>query len=117
MVDGGGDDTHASGSKSKPRKCKLGKREATNELMEKMIEIQEKSDKLMMTLEEKRMKMEKRQMELDAQMRREERDFQLQMMQILARVSHPGPPPLPPHYSTYSNFSHGFDPDETQDGL
>ena len=30
VVDGGGDDTHASGSKSKPRKRKLGKREATN---------------------------------------------------------------------------------------
>ena len=117
VVDGGGDDTHASGSKSKSRKCKLGKREATNELMEKMIEMQEKSDKLLMTLEEKRMKMEERQMELDAQMPREERDFQLKMMQILAHASHPGPPPLPPHYPTYSNFSHGFDPDETQDGL
>ena len=114
MVDGGGDNTHASGSKSKQRKRKLGKREATNVLMEKMMEMQEKSDKLMMTLEEKHMKMEERQMELDAQMRQEERDFQLQMMQILARVSHPGPPPPPPHYPTFGNFSHGFDPDEIQ---
>ena len=116
MIDGGGDDTLATGSKSKPRKCKLGKREATNELMEKMIEMQEKSDKLMMTLEEKHMKIEEYQMELDAQMCREERDFQLKM-QILVHVSHAGPPPLPPHYPTYSNFSHGFDPDETQNGL
>ena len=116
VVDGG-DDTHESGSKGKPRKRKLGKREATNEHMEKMIEMQEKSDKLMMTLEEKRMKMEERQMELDAQMHREERDFQLKMMQILSHASHPGPPPLTPHYPTYSNFSHRFDPDATQDGL
>ena len=117
VVDGGGDDTHASGSKNKPRKHKLGKSKATNELMEKMIEMHEKSDKLMMTLEENHMKMEERQMELDAQMHQEERDLQLKTMQILAHASHPGPPPLPPHYPTYSNFSHGFDPDETQDGL
>ena len=70
VVDGGGGDTHASSSKIKPRKRKLGKREATNELMEKMMDMQEKSDKLMMTLEEKRIKMEERQMELDAQMRK-----------------------------------------------
>lgn len=64
VVDGGGGDTHASSSKIKSRKRKLGKREATNELMEKMMEMQEKSDKLMMTLEEKRIKMEERQMDL-----------------------------------------------------
>ena len=35
VIDGGGDDANAPGSK-RPRKSKLGKREATNELMEKL---------------------------------------------------------------------------------
>ena len=117
MVDGGGDDIKATGSKGKPRKRKLGKTKPQMNLWKKMIEMQEKSVKLMMTLEEKHIKIEEYQMELDAQMRREEKDFQLKMMQILVHVSHAGPPPLPPYYPTYSNFSHRFDPDETLDGL
>ena len=53
-------------------------------------------------------------MEIDVQMRREERQFQLQMMQMLMQqnMTHQ---PMPPHYSMHSTFN--FDPDETQDGL
>ena len=70
--------------------------------------MQKKSDKLMMTLKEKQIKMEEHQLELDAQMRQEEIDFQLQMMQMLARVSHLRPSPLLLHYPTYSNCSRSF---------
>ena len=88
--------------------------------------MQKSSDQIMMSLEEKRMKMEERQMELDAQIRQEERQFQLQMMQMLMQqnniMAHSVPPPTP-HYPMHSTFNfgniadHGFDPDETQDGL
>ena len=127
-----GSGTQPSGSESQPsgsggnksRKRKRGS-EATNELLEKMVAMQKSSDQMMMSLEEKRMKMEERQIELDAQMRREERQFQLQMMQMLMQQNmvHSKPPPPPPHYPMHSAFNfgsaadHGFDPDETQDGL
>lgn len=110
---GSGKQTLGSGSKS--RKCKRGRSESTNELFEKMIAMQKSSDQMMMSLEEKRIKMGERQMELDAQMCHKERQFQLQMMQVL--------PPPTPHYPMHSTFNfgsvadHGFDPDETQDGL
>ena len=64
-------------------------------------------------------------MEIDAQMRREERQFQLQMMQMFMQqnMTHPMSPPT--HYPMHSTFNFGstslpnneFDPDETQDGL
>ena len=109
-----GSETQPSGSESKSKKRKRGRSEATNELLEKMITMQKSSDQIMMTLEEKRMKMEEKQMEIDVQMRREERQFQLQMMQMLMQqnMTHH---PMPPHYPMHSTFN--FDPDETQDGL
>ena len=71
------------------------------------------------------MKMEEQQMEINVQMRHEERQFQLQMMQILMQqnMTHPMPPPT--HYPMHSSFNFGstslcnneFDPDETQDEL
>ena len=63
-----------------------------------------------MSLEEKRMKMEESQMEIDVQMCREERQFQLQML-MQQNMTHP----MPPHYPMHSTFN--FDTDETQDGL
>ena len=48
----------------KSRKRKRGKQEGTNALLEKMIKLQENSDKMLYMLEEKRAKMEERQMEL-----------------------------------------------------
>jgi len=41
----------------------------------------------MMELEEKRLKMEERQMEREAQLRREEREFQMQMVQLMMSQS------------------------------
>ena len=121
-----GSESQPSGSGSKSRKRKRERSEATNELLEKMITMQKSSDQMMMSLEEKTMKMEERQMEIDVQMRREERQFQLQMMQMLMQqsMSHPMPPPTT-HYPMHSSFNFGstslhnneFDPDETQDGL
>lgn len=61
-------------------------------------------------------------MELDAQLRREEREFQLQMLQILTQQNTPrhlSPPPVP-HYGLHSSFNFGgaeYDPDATQEGL
>ena len=63
---------------SKSRKCKRGKQEGTNALLKKMVKLQESSDKMMYMLEE-------RQMELDAQLRHKEREFQLQMIQMLTQ--------------------------------
>ena len=59
------------------------------------------------------MKMEERQMEIDIQMCREKRQFQLQMMQILMQqnMTHP----IPPHYPMHLTFN--FNLDKTQDGL
>jgi len=86
-------DTQASGSKGKFRKRKLGKRKATNELLEKMTEMQTKSDQLMIDLEEKRMRMEERQMEREAQMYHEERDHYFLILQMYSRyLPNPGPP-------------------------
>ena len=60
-----------------------------------MITMQKSSDQMMMSLEEKRIKIEERQMEIDVQMCREERQFHLQMMQMLMQqnMTHPMPPP------------------------
>ena len=94
---------------SKSRKRKRGKLEGTNALLEKMVKLQENSDKMLCMLEEKRAKMEERQMELDAQLRREEREFQLQMLQILTQQNTPRhlPPPPVPHYGLHSSFNFG----------
>ena len=114
-----GSETQPSGSGSKSRKQKRGRSEATNELLEKMITMQKSSDQMMMSLEEKRMKIEERQMEIHVQMRREERQIQLQML-MQQNMTHPMQ-----HYPMHSPFNFGstslhnneFDPDETQDGL
>ena len=72
-----------AGSGNKSRKRKRGKNDATNELFKQMIRMLKNSDEVIMLLKEKRVKMEERQMELDAQMHWEERQFQLQIMQML----------------------------------
>ena len=100
---------------SKSRKRKRGKQEAANALLEKMVKLQENSDKMMYMLEERRAKMEERQMELDVQLRREEWEFQLQMVQMMSQQSVPRQfPPPPSHYGLHSPFSYGsveYDPD------
>ena len=75
--------------------------------------MQEKSDEMMFKLEEDRTRLEEKQMELDAQLRREERDFKLQLVQMMMRQNNP---PMP-HYPMHSSFNYAnFDPDATQDG-
>ena len=54
-----------------------------------MVKLQENSDKMLYMLEKKRAKLEERQMELDAQLRREEREFQLQIVQMLTQHTTP----------------------------
>jgi len=60
--------------------------------LKKMVTMQEKNDEMMFKLEEKRTRMEEKQMELNAQLKREERDFQLKLMQMM--MNH-GNPPVP----------------------
>ena len=66
--------------------------------------------------------MEERQMELDAQLRHEEREFQLQMIQMLMQQNTPHhlPPPPVPHYGLHSLFNFRgaeYDADAIQEGL
>ena len=62
------------------RKWKKSKFDVTGEMLDKLIGMQEMSDKMLMELEIKRAQLEEKQMEMNIQMRREEREFQLQMM-------------------------------------
>ena len=52
-------------------------------MIESVMKAQSKSDEKMLELEEKRLKMEERQLEREAQQRREDREFQLQMMRLM----------------------------------
>ena len=100
------------------RKRKKSKFDMTGELLDKLIGMQEKSDKMLMELEMKRARLEEKQMEMDIHMRREEREFQLQMMNMLTRNTHGMSPPGAPSYPMHSTYGYGgYDPDATQDGL
>ena len=95
--------THSAGSSSgtteaKPtisRKRKKPKSEPVFvDLMERVISAQSKSDEKMLELEEKRMKMEERQLEREDQQRKEDRQFQIQMMRIMmGSAAYNFPPP------------------------
>ena len=61
-------------NKISSRKRKKSNFDMTGELLDKLIGMQEKSDKMMMELEMKRAWLEEKQMEIDIQMRREERE-------------------------------------------
>ena len=54
-----------------------------SELVQTVIESKMKSDLKMVELEEKRLKLEERRMEREAEVRREEREFQLRMLQCM----------------------------------
>ena len=87
---------------------KQGKNEVTNVLLERMVKLQENSDRMLCMIEEKRVKMEERQMELDAQLRREEREFQLQMCQILMRQNRPNHAATPPMSQFPMHFTYNY---------
>ena len=71
-----------------------------SKVMKSVTEGLKESDKMLLELEEKRMKFEEQQ-------KREERQFQLQMMQILVGSSNSRPPPRPtdPHSQYYPMYS------------
>ena len=122
-------------SKPTNKKCKRSKFDIAGELIDKLIGMQEKSEKMMLDLEEKRARLEEKQIELDATLRHEERDFQFKMMSMMMRNVNSVPPSAVPYYSMHPSYpySHGFDaqgtsfdgrdhnnsfdPDATQEGL
>lgn len=72
-------------------------------LLVKLIEIQHASERRQFEMEEKRMKFEERMMERDDQRRREDRQFQLQMMSvIMGRSPVQLSVPLEPHNNSIS---------------
>jgi len=114
------------------KKRKRSKFDVAGDLMDRLLGMQEKSEKMMVEMEEKRVRLEEKQMELDAAMRREEREYHLKLMSMMTRNPVPSPvmpPPIVPSYSMHRYpYSHGFDgqaatldgtfdPDATQDGL
>ena len=74
---------------------------ATTELISKLLKVQEESDKRLLQLEEKRLEFEERQLEKEAQQRKEEREFQLRMMQLMMGQ---GYGQAQPHYHTPGPF-------------
>ena len=94
--------------KTTSKKRKRSKFYVAVELIDKLISMQEK---LMMDLEEKGTRLEEKQIELDATLRREERDFQFKMMSMMMRNANSVPPAAVPHYSMHPGYpySHGFD--------
>ena len=73
------------GSQQRKRKRSKGDKgdASTTELISKLLKVQEESDKRLLQLEEKRLQFEERQLEKEAQQRKEEREFQLRMMQLM----------------------------------
>ena len=88
--------------------------DVTGELLHKLIGMQENSDKMLMEFEMKSVT-RKKQVEMNMQMRREEREFQLQLMNIMACNRSSMLPPSPPSYPTYGYG--GYDSDATLYGL
>ena len=68
-------------------KKKAAKRISNNQSMmdavSKLFDAQSQTERMMIDMEQRRIKFEQRQMERDAQERKEERMFQLQMMQLM----------------------------------
>ena len=110
-----GDNGSKKVEKASCRKRKKTKGEMTGELLDKMINMQETSDKMFMELEMKRAKLEEKQMEMDMQIQREEREYRLQVLNLFSRNNHGALPSGAPSYPMYGYD--GYDPDATQDYL
>ena len=100
-----------------------------SDLLEQMITIQTKSEERMIDLEEKRMKMEERMLEKEAQQRREDREFQMQMMRMMMgpvqfppfNQRYPSPSPVPSSdqstssppfpFGSHDNYHYEFEPE------
>jgi len=70
-------------------------------MIQQVVDAQKESDQEFADLEEKRLKMEEAQQRREAQMRRDDQEFQLRIFQLLTR-SYSHPPPIPPGYPPYS---------------
>ena len=75
------------------------------ELVEKVVEAKLKSDMKMIELEEKRIKLEEKKIERDAEIRRDERDYQLRMLQCMmdSQFFHPSSSSSNPPSSSLSD--------------
>ena len=88
-----------SGKQDRKRKRASSRADANAviDLLEQVMSAQNKSKERMIELEEKRLRMEEWQMEKEALQRREEREFQMQMMRMMMAGlgMHPLSPPPP----------------------
>ena len=106
----------------KSRKRKHKAESTVAEMLQMVAECQSATDQKLLEVEEKRLKLEEQQIEREVQLRREEREFQLRMMQMLvARPSfYPNEPPMPYSnrppmpYPPPSDFYKGQNIDEQQ---
>ena len=79
------------------RKRKEKAENSVAEMLQKVTEYQFATEQKLLELEEKRFKLEEKQMEREVQLRREEREFQLRMMEMLVRrpTFYPNQPSMP----------------------
>ena len=99
----------------KSRKRKHKAESTVAEMLQMVAECQSATDQKLLELEEKRLKLEEQQIEREVQLRQEEREFQLRMMQMLvARPSfYPNEPPMP--YSNRPPMPYPHHPTSTKD--
>ena len=80
-----------------------------NGVMKKLVSAQERNEERHLELEGKRMKMEEKMFEKEIEMQRESREFQLQMMQMMASLvnnSIRSSPSFPPPMATSTQYPH-----------
>ena len=95
-----------------PRKRKRSKNEKmeslNGEIVDKLVDAQRNSDRVLVELEEKRLKFEEKQMEREALQRREEREFQLRIMQMMMGQCYGTPLPAMPTMGPPSQHMYTF---------
>lgn len=78
--------------------------ETLKDIVKQIVDSQKQSDENFARLEEKRLRLEEQQQERELQMRKDDQEFQLRMMQML--TSNYTPPPAFPYYNcSYSSDS------------
>ena len=93
-------------SSKKKRKRQFDALQGTmKEMVVKVVEAQKASDKMFLELEEKRMKMEEAQQERDMRNRREEREFQMRLFQMMCGAGVPYQTPMMPSSSVPMQYS------------
>ena len=70
----------------------------TTEMITKLVKVQEQSDQRLIELEERRIAFEEHQLEKEAQQRKEEREFQLRMIQLMMGQGYTQPHPSPSRF-------------------